>query len=309
MSSLRRLSRPSLALALLGALGLGSLPACKKTPDADSNTPATGAGGPGAANGTVLRYKVAPAKLKENIKVSFAISGDNQAGEIKVDASGLLDVSDAGSGKLKVGYSLLEVRELEVTGALKPKPKEGQPAPDLKAQLLAGKGARIVDLLGEEDDAATKVLPENKKPETKQDEFDAGSFASFLGMPDDLPTEGLVEGKPWKTKKEKPEKLGPMEIDMEIDLTYTLVKVDASSGKRLAEIKIESEASGAKELAQGGKTIMISLDTTSESTIVFNLDDQVPVSYRMAATQAGNFGQFGSSETQVKIDATYEPAS
>lgn len=305
MPSLRSLSRPSLALALLGALGLG---ACKKAPDAGTDAPGTSTA-PTTQGGTVLRYKAASTKLKETIKVSFSTTGVGGGGDVKVDATGLLDISDAGNGKLKVGYSVLEVRGFEMSGALKPTAKEGQPVPDLKAQLLSGKGARIIDLLGEEDDKASEALPENAKPKEESKEFDVGTFASFLGVPGDLPQDGLVPGKPWKVKKEKPEKLGNLEIDMEIDMTYTLVKIDASSGKRLAEIKIESEASGAKEMAQGGKNMMISLDTASESKIVWNLDDQIPVSSHIEATQAGNFGQYGSGETRVVIDATYEPAA
>ena len=313
MSRLRRLSRPSLALAsrrfapglaLLGALGLGSLVACEKTPDADTNTPST----PGAAGGTVMRYKVAPSRLKETIKVSFGISGGGGTGEIKVDATGLLDISDAGNGKLKIGRSVVEVRELEMTGALKPKPKEGEPLPDFKAELLAGKGASIIDALGNEDKGASAALPENaKKKDDAKSEF--SGFMDFLGLPSDLPAEGLAEGTPWKTKKEEPAGKGPMAVDMESDLTYTLVKIDASSGKRLAELKIEAEASGATEMSQGGQSMMISVDATTESTIVFNLDDQIPVSYHLAITQVGTYGQRGSGELRISIDATYEPAT
>lgn len=308
-----RLSRPlsaqSRLLALLGALGLGSLAACEKTPDAGTQTPN---GGPGAAGGVSLGYKAGPAKLKESVTVSMSSSGSNGAGGIKVDATGLLDLSDAGNGKLKVGYSVVEVRAFEMTGQMKPKPKEGQPEPDYRAQLLAGKGARIIDLLGDEDEKATEGLPENaKKPkeEGKEPQLDVGRFASFLGVPADFPPQGLVEGTPFKVKKEKQEKFGSFAIDMEIDMTYTLVKVDNTSGKRLAEVKIESEASGAKELSQGGQTVMISLDTTTESTVVFNLDDQLPVRSHIESTLAGNYGQFGSDETRVIIDATYEPAT
>lgn len=312
MPSLRSLSRPTLALAVLAALAVGAVPGCKKAPEAGTDGPGTTAG-PNAQSGTVLRYKTAPVKLKETVTVAVSTNGQGGSGEMKADVTGLLDVSDAGGGKLKVGYSVLEVRAFELTGQMAPKPKEGKPLPDLKAQLLAGKGAKIVDLRGDEDDKASEALPENKKPPKEQgkeqEELDAGEFASFLGLPPELPEGGLVEGTPVKIKKEKADKLGPIEIDMEIDLTYTLVKIDASSGKRLAEIKIEAEASGAKELSQGGQNIMISLDRTTESTLVFNLDDQLPVRSHLESTLAGNFGQFGSNETRFVVDAAYEPAT
>lgn len=301
------LSRTSIVLALFGALGVG---ACKKEPSAGTETP--GSGGASASGGTSLAYKVAPLKLKEIVTVSVSSTGKTGAGGLKVDATGLLDVSDAGGGKLKVGYSVVEVRALEMTGQMKPKPKEGAPEPDYKAQLLTGKGARIIDLTGDEDDQATEALPENaKKPkqEGKEPELDISQFASFLGLPSGFPAQGLVEGTPLKVKKEKVEKLANFDIDMEVDLVYTLVKIDASSGKRLAELKIEAEASGARELSQGGKSINISLNTTTESTIVWNLDDHLPVSSHLEATQAGDFGEYGSGETQFVIDAKYEPTT
>ncbi len=87
-----------------------------------------------------------------------------------------------------------------------------------------------------------------------------------------------------------------------------MIKVDTSTGKRLAELKIESETSGAKELSQGGRSMLISLDATSESTVVFNLDDQVPVRYNLEATQNFSFGSQGSGETRINFEATYSPA-
>lgn len=312
---LRRLLRPSLALVLLTTASVAGTSGCKKAPDAGTAGPGGTGAGPTQAGGTVLRYKTAPTKLKETIKVTFTLSGQ-QSGEFKVDATGLLDVSDAGNGKLRLNYSVLEVRQLDATGAVKPQPKDGQPAPDLKAELLAGKGAKIIDLMGEIDEDATKALPENAKKAAEKDkekEGEGGGFggnlASFLGLPSGLPTEGLTPGTPWKTKKEEKENLGPIAVDMEVDLTYTLVKIDNSSGKRLAELKIESEASGAKELSQGGQNMMISIDSNAESTIVFNLDDQIPVSAHIEVTQAGSYGNFGSGETRIVIDASYEPAA
>jgi len=302
----RRLLRFSTALALLGALGLG---ACKKS--ADSAGP--GGAGSDAVNpggGVVLRYKPGAAQLKEDLKVSFSASGGGQGGEMKADITGLLDIADAGANKLKVAFSVLEVRQFELTGGMKPEAKDGKPVPDLKAKLQEAKGARVIDLQGETDKAATKALPENapKKEGEKADDFDMSSFGSFLGLPSEMPKDGLVAGKPVKVSKEEKENVFGLEIDMETETTYTLVKVDDSSGKRLAEIKIESESSGAKEMSQGGKSIMLSLDVASESTLVFNLDDQIPVSNRLQSTQNFSAGSEGGGEFRIAIDATYAPA-
>ncbi len=304
----RRLLRFSTALALFGALGLG---ACKKS--ADSAGPATSSGGDTstpAGGGVVLRYKPGPTKIKEDLKVSFVASGGGQGGEMKADITGLLDVSDAGPDKLKINFSILDVRQFELSGGMKPEPKDGKPVPDLNAKLKEAKGARIIDMLGETDKAATKALPENatKKEGAPPDELDMSSFGSFLGLPSEMPKDGLVEGKPLKVSKEEKENVFGLEIDMETETTYTLVKVDNSSGKRLAEIRIESESSGAKEMAQGGKNIMLSLDVTSESTLIFNLDDQLPVKNTLSSTQNFSAGNEGGGEFRVTLDATYAPA-
>jgi len=303
----RRLLRFSTALALFGALGLG---ACKKSADSAGPTSA-GADTQPVGGGVVLRYKPGPAKIKEDLKVSFSASGGGQGGEMKADITGLLDLSDAGTDKLKVAYSILDVREFELSGGMKPEPKDGKPVPDLKAKLKEAKGARIIDMLGDTDKAATKALPENapKKEGEPADELDMSSFGSFLGLPSEMPKDGLVEGKPVKVSKEEKENVFGLEIDMETETTYTLVKVDNSSGKRLAEIKIESESSGAKEMSQGGKSMMLSLDVTSESTLVFNLDDQLPVSNTMQSTQNFSAGSEGGGEFRVTLNATYAPAA
>src|SRR5688572_18569942 len=104
-----RLSRLSTALALFGALGLGSLAAtgCKKS--ADTAGP-DGGGGSGATTGggIVFRYKSAAAKLTETVNVSFTLSGA-QSGAMKADLTGLLDISPAGAEQLRVGFSVVDV--------------------------------------------------------------------------------------------------------------------------------------------------------------------------------------------------------
>ncbi|HEY0136226.1 MAG TPA: hypothetical protein VGB85_19210, partial [Nannocystis sp.] len=209
MTSPRRSSRLSTALALLGVLGLSAatttLSACKKA--ADSAAPDSGSGGgQTAGGGHVLRYKSAPTRLKENLNVSFSLTGGGQAASMKADLTGLLDISPSGAERLRVGFSVLEVRALELTGGMKPEAKDGKPAPDAKAKLLEAKGARIIDLLGDTDKDATKGLPENqKKPDAKDDEIDMNSFGSFLGLPPEMPKDGLVEGTPLKISKEEKE--------------------------------------------------------------------------------------------------------
>lgn len=306
----RRISRLSTTLALLGALGLGSLTACKKSVDSTSPGGSSGGGGQTAAGGVLLRYKSAPVKLKEALNASFTISGGGQSGSMKADLTALLDVAPSGADKLRVGFSVLEIRSFELTGGMKPEPKDGKPVPDLKAKMMETRGARIVDLLGDADKDATKALPENTKKEgAPVDEYDMSSFGGFFGLPPEMPRDALVEGTPLKISKEEKESFSGIEIDMETETTYTLVKIDSSSGKRIAEIKIDSESSGAKELSQGGKTMMLSIDVASESTVSFNLDDQLPVRSHLESTTNFSAGSEGGGESRVVMDATYEPAA
>ena len=309
-----RTSRLSTALALLGALGLGTLGSlsatgCKKSTDT-AGPDGGGGDGPGDSGGLVLRYKPTAQKLKETIKASFNITGGGQSASMTADITGLLDITPAGTDKLRVGFSVLEVRTFELTGGMKPEPKDGKPVPDLKAKLLEAKGARIVDLLGDADKDATKALPENAKKEgAAVDEYDMSSFGSFLSLPPDMPKAGLTEGKPLKVEKEDKENIFGFEIDMEVETTYTLTGIDNSSGKRIANIKIESEASGAKEMTQGGKSMMLSVDIASESTVKFNLDDQIPVGAHVESTTTFSAGEQGGGESRIVMDSTYEPAA
>lgn len=296
MPSLRRPPRPTLALALLGALGLGSLAACEKTPDAGTTAPAADVPG-----GTSFAYKAAPTKLKQNMTVSVTTSGMFNGG-LKIDATSLLDVGAAGD-KLKVGFRMLEVRSIETSGEMKQEPKAGEPPPDLKAKLMAATGAKVVDLHGNADEEATKALAENadKKGPNLSD--------AFIGLPSELPVAALLEGKPVKTSKRTKETvMGGMAMDMDVDVTYTLVKIDASSGKRLAELKIESEGSGATDITQGGKSVSVAMSTSGDSTIVFDLDAQLPVRAHMELTQNGG-DEKRNVETRIIIDTTYEPAT
>jgi hypothetical protein len=297
-----------LASRVLPALALVSLavaaPGCKKGSDPGGEAPGGAAGAGGAAapasDEISVRYKPGAAKLKESGKLTLKISG-GQSGGANVDIVGTLDVSDAGGDKLKVAYKIDEVNDVSFTGVLQSKPKEGEAPKDPKAELLKASGARLVDLRGEADEDASKALPENKKPEGEGGGM-AGELGEFLGLPE-LPETNLKIGAPVTKERETEEDLGGMKIPIDEESTYTLVKIDDSSGKRLAEIKIEKEGSGAMELPQGGG--LLSIDQVSEMTLIFDLDDQLPVSLHIEQTTAFSAGPQGG-ETQINIDATYE---
>jgi len=113
-----------------------------------------------------------------------------------------------------------------------------------------------------------------------------------------------VLGKPVKHEKQEDQAFGGLKIPTEEEATYTLVKIDQVDGRRLAEIKFESDSSGATE-TQGQ---LISIDGIAEGVIIFDLDAQLPVRVHIEQTQNFSFGNQGGGESRVVIDATYEPA-
>ncbi len=297
-----------LASRLLPAFALLSLalvaPSCKKS-DAESSDAPGGASAESdapKADGLHLTYKPS-AKLKETGQITVQLSGA-QSGSLAVDLVGTLDVSDSGKGNntLKVAYRVDEVRDVSYSGVFKPTAKDGETPKDPKETLLGSQGARIIDLLGNPDIDASKALPENKKPEGSHDDA-ADMLGEFLGLPE-LPEVGLKLGEPIIREKEDTQNLGGLKIPMDIESTYTLVKIDESSGQRLAEIAIETEGSGAIEFPEGGG--LLSIDQIAEINLVFNLDAQLPVSLHVEQTTAFSAGSQGGGETQLKIDATFE---
>lgn len=292
-------------LVLTLGLGLGGpsllVSGCGKKGSGDSTAPGGAGGGSDAkGQGEAMRYGAEARKLKQSTTVSLTLSGP-QSGSMKADIVGVLDVTGSGADKLKVAYSIAEVRDFTLSGALAPKPKEGEEPKDLKAELAKAAGAEIVDLRGVTDEDATKALAENKKGDDSIGE----SVGEFLGLPQ-LPEPALTAGAPIKKEKEDTIALGgSLKIPVDEESTYTLIAVRDEGGKKVAEIKFESEASGAVDAPQGGG--MITVDTASEGTIFFNLDDKIPVRVHIEQTQSFGFGDQGG-ESQIVIDSTYEPA-
>jgi len=252
---------------------------------------------PGAQADTVaFQYKAGTQSLKQNAKVTFVVSG-GQSGEMAADFTALLGMSDAG-GSIKVNYSVAELRDLKLTGALQPKPKGDEPA-DPSAKFKALTGASIVSVSGKVDKDKTKALPENAKhaPGMRQ-------FVECFRLPE-LPEQPLAMGVPVTVEEEEEiDFMGGMKMPTESESIFTLVSVDDSTGKRLATIKVEGETSGALEHPQAG---MISLESSEEHTLIFNLDDQVPVSITAEATQSMTFGSQGGAEFSYSLNGTYEP--
>lgn len=314
-------SSPRIVTVLAFALA-ASISACDK---GGSTTPPAGDGaaaGDGAeqAQGTTLRYAAAPKTLQQNVTFETTQSGGGQFAEAKLQLVAKLAV-DKDADKLKVIWNVEQVENLELGGALEP--KEGD---DPKAYVTEqGKGAYLTDLRGETDEEASEGLPENAAAKAemermqkemqeqaaagKQPAVPAGVMVmAFLPRALQLPTlpeQTLEVGKPAKIEREEEQVLGETGIvlPLEIETTYTLVKIDDSGGNRIAEVRMEGEAGGATETQMG----MITYASSYEGTLLFDLDAQVPVSYERQNTDAYELGQLGSQESTVLLRSEWKP--
>jgi len=313
------------ARALLGALSLLLLAplGCDKGEGPASATPGAGGGSPAKGSGVVLRYAAAAKKLTQTTTFEFTSSGGGQYGEMKLELVAGIELVPEGD-KLKVLWAIRELPKVELKGNLEPKAEAGKPAPpDPKTVLLArGKGAFVTDLLGEGDEDATKALAENeadrkkgeevrkaieearaasKDPPADAQEWAAGAqlvglVSGVFNLPG-LPEAGLKPGKKLTVEKEEETPLGeggPV-LPIESETTYLLVKVDEAGGKKIAEVAIESEASGATEM-QGG---MLVVDQATEATLLFDLDAGLPVELKVTTTQSFSFGEQTFEATNI----------
>ncbi len=304
-------------LLRLGLLAvLVSCASCEKT--GTSNKPGDGAGGAGGgattAGDIALRYKAGSAKLKQTGKFDMNTSGGGQFGEAVLEYTATLELAGQGEN-IKVNWSFADVSKLEVKGMFEDKSGGDDP----KAFLVAeGKGAFLVDALGKLDDKGTEALAENaarrdrfkkleadakasgKEPKTSAGENILAMADGMVALPD-LPSQGLSVGKSVTVEDEDEAQIGGIVLPSETETKYTLVKIDESGGQRIAELQIEAVTSGAAEMGQG----MLSVDMTTEGTMLFDIDAGIPVSYKLTRSQSFAFGP-NTFETMTILEAAFE---
>ncbi|MFY0540978.1 hypothetical protein [Nannocystis pusilla] len=156
-------------------------------------------------------------------------------GESHIDLSGLLDVAAVG-GEFTVSRRVTELRHVDISGALVPKALAGKPELDTAA-VLALTTMQIVDMFGVVDEEASAALP------------DAGAaddvITASLGLPE-LPPVPLTLGVPVTTRRQDVEQFGSDEIELTIETTHTLVRIDHQDGRRLAEITSVAQATASR---------------------------------------------------------------
>lgn len=315
---------------LLVSLAAGSA-ACNKG-GASTAAPADGAAAGGgkaeAAAGELLRYKP-DTSFRQATTYTVKVSGGGQFGEVATSHKATLSLAPSGEN-IRVGWKVDELANIALKGMFEPKDASLKDF-DYKAYLAEnGTGVFLTDLRGEKDDEGTDALPENtekkkaaeakkvereaaikKAKEEKKDppKFTDAAGEQVLAMLEPsfslmtLPEKPMEVGKPVTEEEESEEEvMGGIKIPMETEATYTLVKIDESGGKRVAEISVEVEASGAAEMGQG----MLVIDQATEATFLFNMDEGIPVSVNLNTTQSVSMGDRGL-ETSVIVESTYEP--
>lgn len=288
----------------------------------DEGAPSTEGDAPAKAPleaGLVLRYEAKPRKFKQTASLEMTQRGAGQYSEMKVGLSALVDVAQD-SDRLKVAWTISGVDAMELKGSIAPSGGD-----DPKAFLQKhGRGAYLCDLLGEADPEASGSLSENTARNALLDQFQvevaektaAGEpvpvrpgiqlltyLPPVLQLPS-LPQETLPPGKEVRLERQEQAELDTgMVMPIDIEMIYVLVNVDTTGGSRIAELQFRGRAEGEGE--GGGGTIMI--ESSTEGTLLFDVDEKIPVSYEVSRTESFELGEF-SGETTTLIRATWEPA-
>jgi hypothetical protein len=313
-SAPRRLILAVLVATLVVALGS---PGCDKK--GTTNPDGGGGGGAKTGAGVELRYDATARTLKQKSELELNVTGGGQFGQASVGLASTLQTAPQGQS-IKVTWKIDSVEKLELKGMFKSKDAKDDP----KAFLVErGAGAFLTDLRGELDDAATDALPENaqrkKEMEDLAKDMDAkrkageevsvsagvqilAALSGALALPQ-LPEKALEVGKAVTVEEQDKADLGDtgITVPMDRESKFTLVKIDESSGKRIAEVEFEVTSSGATDM-QGQ---MLTVDGSNEGRLLFNLDDHTPVSYEVTASQSFAFGE-QTFESTTMIKASYE---
>lgn len=310
---MRRFS-PFVTAAIGFALTL-SLGACDKPKGTDKPG---GEGGDGTTatakeGGADYQYNAEGFTLSSTVKVKFEISASEGAGAAEMSARSLIEASPEGNN-LKVHGKVVELMDYSGSGAMDPEfmakqaEEQGGEAIDIVKELSNSESWMIVNLKGESEPELSKALAENQSGEDQGAARDFGLFA----LPD-LPKVDLTEGKAIELPTEEDERQFPFgSVPVEVDQTWTLRGVSDEGGKRIAELDVMIEGSGATEIQGQGGTGMVSTLEESAYTIFFNLDDRIPVKisgYSASETTIDAGGQSFSFAVNNEIEASYEPGA
>lgn len=305
------------AASVLLALTLG----CEKksTLEVPDHTGGQAPEADGPKSGTTLRYEARPSKYRQKATWEMTQRGAGNYAEVALELSADIEVAQQ-SDRLKVVWAVVGVDKLDLKGALQVEPGE-----DPKTFLREnGHGAYLTDLLGQADDMASQALPENADRNDKLDALredirrktEAGKpvrigagvqlisyLPPVLQLPS-LPDQPLPTGEPVKVSTSEEAEIGEtgLVLPIESSMTWTLVKIDASGGERVAELQFTGVASGSTQ-AESGR---VAIESKNEGTLLFNLDKHMPITYEVSRTETFELGDF-AGETTTIIQSSWSP--
>lgn len=264
---------------------------------------------------TVLRYDAGARTLRQTGHLELVQRGAGRYAEAVLDVTATITIEPKGD-RLEVAWVVEDVEALELRGALQ---QEGDDAASFLEKH--GMGAYLSDLRGQAEDDPS--LPQNVQREAALESMrgeldratEAGGSAPIvpglqmlsylpplLQLPT-LPEGGLPTGETVTVRRAEETELGDSGIVLpfDVEVSYTLVRIDASGGNRLAEMAFEATASGSQD-GPGGEIVIRS---EQHGSLLFDLTRRVPVSYESIRTETIEMGEYGG-ETETTLRATWE---
>ena len=271
-------NRPLTIATLIFALALGAS-ACDKSGETSSDP---GEGGSTqslakAGTGEAYTYPSEGFTLTSTVKIKFEISSNQGQGAAELSARSLVEGTPH-NGAIKIHGQVIELIDYRGSGSMEPEfmkrqaEENGGKAIDIVESLRTAESWMVMDLKGDSDDDATEALAENQNSD--DDDTDFGLFA----LPDLPPVDLEIGQKVVLPTRDDERQLPFGAVPLEIDETWVLRAIDESDGRRIAELDVTIEGSGATTIQGGQGDATVSMFEEAAFTIYYDLDARLPLS-------------------------------